>query len=124
MYSIAFPEMFGPSKTKLYKDHEATISNLKLILLTTTRNCLYGDPNYGTDIENIIYDQNGVLLVDIIKDTLYIAIRDYIPQLKLERSDIKIEQVGTKLTATISAVNLIDYQTDLYTIELTDFSEK
>ena len=33
MYSINFPEMVGNSSAKIIRDHEATASNLKLLLM-------------------------------------------------------------------------------------------
>ena len=42
----------------------------------------------------------------------------FTPQLSVNRSDIKIEQVGSKLTATIKATNKADYTTNLYSLAL------
>ena len=57
MYSLAFPDMFSISRTKLVKDHEATSSNLLLLLNTVTRGCLYGDPYY--DFAKLYYSFFG-----------------------------------------------------------------
>ena len=123
MYSIAFPDMLSINETKLVKDHEATYSNLYLILKTVTKECLYGDPYYGTNLLRIIYQQNSILLKEIVVDEIYTAITTYVPQLKLTRKNINVTSKGTKLFAEIRAINLIDQQLDLYEIELTDFSE-
>ena len=123
MYSIAFPDIFSPSRTKLFKDREATSSNLNLILNTLTRNCLYGDPYYGTNLLAILYEQNSAFLEDLVKDEIYSAVLQYIPQLKLDRKNIEVYFEGSKLFTKFTAVNLIDQKLDLYTIELTDFSQ-
>ena len=115
--------MLSINETKLAKDHEATYNNLYLILKTTTKECLYGDPYYGTNLLRIIYQQNSILLKDIVVDEIYTAITTYVPQLKLTRKNINVTSKGTKLFAEIRAINLIDQQLDLYEIELTDFSE-
>ena len=47
MYSINFPKMFTSAKTLLVEDHDAILSNLKL-LLASDRTALFGDPYYGT----------------------------------------------------------------------------
>lgn len=47
MYSIKFPDMVSSITSKLVSDHEATIQNLKLVLLSE-RNTLFGDPYFGT----------------------------------------------------------------------------
>lgn len=124
MYSIAFPNMVSGARTYLYKDHEATKSNLFLILKTVSRNTLFGDPGYGTDLMAAIFQQNGVILWDIIVDQLYTAIRQYIPQLQLRREDIRVYGEGTVLYAEIHAINRIDNTADLYNIKLTDLSSE
>lgn len=124
MYSIRFPEIFSGAKVFLLKDHEATKSNLFLILKTVTRNQLFGDPYYGTDLLSAIYQQNDVILWDIIADQIYEAINEYIPQLKLTKEDIKVYGEGTELFASISAINRIDNTLDLYNIKLTDLNEE
>lgn len=123
MYSLSFPDMVSGARTYLYKDHEATASNLKLILHTMTRNTLFGDPYYGTDLLTAIFQQNSVVLWDIIADGIYTAIREYIPQLELERTDVKVYGEGHELFAEIRAINLIDNTPDLYNIRLTDLEE-
>lgn len=124
MYSIAFPEMVNGARTYTFKDHRATESNLKLILKTMTRNVLFGDPNYGTDLLTVIFQQNNSVLWDLIQDQIYSAIKIYIPQLELERNDIEVYGEGSKLFAKISAINKIDNTLDLYNIELTNLEEK
>lgn len=124
MYSIAFPNMVSGAKTYLYKDHEATKSNLFLILKTVSRNTLYGDPGYGTDLLSAIFQQNGVILWDIIVDQIYTAIRQYIPQLDIRREDIKVYGEDTVLFAEIQAINKIDNTLNLYNIQLTDLSSE
>ena len=71
----------------------------------------------------MIYQQNNIILKEIVADEIYTAIRTYIPQLQLTRKNITIESKGTKLFAEVKAINRIDQKLDLYEIELTDFSE-
>lgn len=47
MYSINFPDMVSSVTTKLISDHDATVQNLKLVLLSD-RGSLFGDPYFGT----------------------------------------------------------------------------
>jgi len=122
-YSIAFPNMMSINRINLVSNKDATYSNLYLILKTVTKDCLFGDPYYGTNLLRIIYQQNSVLLREIVIDEIYTAITTYIPQLKLTRKNIKVVGEGTKLYAEINAINMIDQQPDLFKIELTDFSE-
>lgn len=119
MYSIAFPDMFTSTRTNLYSDREATLSNLKL-MLASFKGSLLGDPNYGTNINKIIYSHNNQILQDLVIDDIYMAIRTFMPQLSVRRNDITLQSDGTKLYATIQATNLLNYTTNLYEIDLTN----
>lgn len=123
LYSIAFPDMMSSNRINLVTDKDATYSNLYLILKTVTKDCLFGDPYYGTNLLRVIYQQNSVFLREIVVDEIYTAIITYIPQLRLTRKNIKVTSEGTRLYAEISAINVLNQQLDLYKIELTDFSE-
>ena len=118
MYSIAFPEMLSSSKCKLYKDREATISNLKL-LLASDKTELYGDPYYGTNLKKFIYNQNNQVLKDLIIDDIYTNILIFMPQLYLKRSDIIVTTDRIDAYASINCINKIDSQHDLFEIKLT-----
>lgn len=118
MYSISFPNIFDSSKTLLIKDHEATISNLKL-LLVSYKGSLFGDPYFGTNLKKMFYEQNSEVLKDLLIDDIYTAIIIFMPQIKLTRKQIKLEQRGIDVYLIIEGLNLIDYVTDMFTINLT-----
>lgn len=118
MYSIAYPNMFSSSSTNLFKDHEATYSNLSL-MLRSDKESLFGDPYYGTNLRKVFFAQNNVVLQDLVIDEIYTAIQEFMPQISLSRNDIKVYSSGNNLYATINGTNLIDYITDLYNIQLT-----
>ena len=120
MYSLAFPDMFAKSgvKTMLLEDHEATFSNLKLIL-SSTKNSLLGDPDFGSLLKNKLFEQNTPILQDLVIDDIYTTILTFMPQLALKRSDITVSSNGIDLFATIKCTNLINYELDAYTINLT-----
>lgn len=122
MYSLSFPDMFITSRTKLYKDRDATMSNLKLLLQSFKGNLL-GDPYYGTNLHKIIYSNNHQILRDLIIDDIYVAIAEFMPQLRVARRDIRIYGDGVNLYADINALNLLNYTTNLYEINLTEETE-
>ena len=118
MYSINFPKMFTSSKTLLLEDHAATLSNLKL-LLASDRGGLFGDPYYGTILKRFIFDQNDLIVKDLIIDAIYSAIITFMPQISIERNNITITSDETDVYASIYCINIIDYETDMYNINLT-----
>lgn len=122
MKSIAFPIMLGNSSTNIIKDHDATSSNLKLLLLSD-KTSLFGDPYFGTNIKKLIHDQNNIVLRDLVIDDIYTAITTFMPQIIVKRGDIKVTSDRSNVYVTIKCLNLIDYTTDLYNINLTGDEE-
>ncbi len=124
MYSIAFPDMFSNSYTKLVKDHEATKSNLKL-LLSSDKGSLFGDPDYGTVIMKYLFEQNDNVVKSLLVEKIYMAIKQFMPQLIVERKNIQVTAPTMKsIQINITAINKIDYQLDTYSIELVENSEE
>jgi hypothetical protein len=118
MYSIAFPDMFNSGGTKLLKDQEATISNTRL-LLASWKNSLFGDPYFGTNIKRFIYQQNNIILRDLIIDDIFVSLQQFIPQINVKREDIEIINDGVDVYANINCINKLEDQPNMYQIKLT-----
>lgn len=118
MYSLAFPNMLNGLQVNLLKDHDATKSNLKL-LLASVRTSLLGDPYFGTNLKRYLYDNNNAVLRDIVIDEIYTAIGTFMPQLYLTRNSIDIVQRKNQILASFTCTNLLDNTNNLYEIELT-----
>lgn len=123
MYSIGFPNMFTTeTRTNLVSDHKATAQNL-ILMLKSDRFTLFGDPYYGTIIKRMLFEQNSMILQDLVIDEIYSCIITFMPQIKINRNDITLEIYPDKIYANIKCINLIDYQVNLYKIKLTDDNE-
>lgn len=122
MYSIAFPDMLSNTSVKLVKDHEATASNLKSLIMSD-KYSLFGDPYYGTSIKKLMFEQNNQVLKDLIIDDIYTAVATFMPQLLINRKDITINSDLASVYITIKATNMLDFTTDLYNINLTGDEE-
>lgn len=123
MNSIAFPNIFNTTTTNIYKDHQATVSNL-ILTLQSARGSLFGDPDFGTNLKKLIYDQGDSTLMELVTEDIYVTIKLFVPQLLLERSDITFSIKDNVLFVNIQALNLIDYQTDMYNIALLQVEEE
>ena len=122
MYSISWPDMLSSVNTNLVKDREATLSNLKLILLSD-KYSLFGDPYYGTNLKKLTYDQNNQVIRDLIVDDIYTAILTFMPQLIVNRRDITVTSDKENVYVEIKVLNMLDYNSDLYNINLTGSEE-
>ena len=118
MKSIKFPEMFTRTVTNTVSDYDATLQNLKM-LLWSEKGELFGDPYFGTGIKRYLYDQNDVVLIDILIDDIYTAITLFMPQIRVDRKDIQLFRSNKgQVTAKIKALNKADFSTDMYNIVL------
>lgn len=122
MDSINFPDMFYTTGTKIISGHDATLSNLKLALLSS-KNTLFGDPYFGTNLKWLLFEQNNDILKDIVIDDIYTTILTFVPQLTLKRRDIDIILDREAVYIKIKATNLLDFKTDLYTINMMELQE-
>ena len=118
MYSIAFPKMLNNTTTNLVKDTQATANNLQTLIMCD-KFSLFGDPYFGTLIKKFLFEQNNVVLRDIIVDEIYTVILTFMPQIRVERKDIQITSDGKDIYAKIKCQNMLDYTTNLYSINLT-----
>ena len=120
--SFSFPNMFSTGTTKIIYDRDATKQNLKLLLMSTKQSLL-GDPNYGTNIKKLIFEQNNTILRDIVIDDIYTNIQSFMPQIWVERKDIELTSEGKTLYVNIRARNMIDYNFDDISLALFSLEE-
>ena len=119
MKSLAFPKMFNSNSTRIVKDFEATRQNTKL-LLKSEQGTLFGDPYFGVRIRKYIFDQNNLILKDIIIDEIYTAIALFLPQLIVNRKDIHISFDRAKMLCYFKGVNQANFEVDSYNLVLYD----
>lgn len=119
IYSLAFPDMFTSSRTNVIEDKDATINNLRLLLLSSKKS-LFGDPYFGTNLKQVLFTQNGAIIRDLIIDEIYTAITIFMPQLSVKRDNIEIYADNLDIYAKFQATNLLDYSLNLYNIKLTN----
>ena len=117
MNSIKFPDMFTTSRTNLVEDKEATMSNMRLLLASWKRS-LIGDPYFGTNLKKFIYEQNNIVLRDLIIDEIYVSLTQFMPQVFVKRKDITVVSDGTGVHTTINCINKLDNEINTYDIDL------
>lgn len=123
MHSFGYPVMFNNTNSNIISDHEATLSNLKLIL-GSDKFSLFGDPYFGTNIKRLMFDQNNQVLRDIVIDDIYTTITIFMPQITVQRKDIQVISNRETVYIKIKATNLLDFKTNTYTINMIDLEEK
>lgn len=118
MYSIAFPDIFNGSKVNLNKDYDAIKINLKSLLMSN-RGGLYGDPHYGLNMKQILWDQAcRPVVIELLKDEIFNAIYSYMPQVSITRDDIDVKVDGNIVHASIEVKADSKIPSDLFNIEI------
>lgn len=118
MFSFSFPQMFTQTTSRLVEDKEAIRSNM-ILLLSSERGTLFGDPYFGTLLKKYIFEQSSSIVPDLLIDELYTTIVTFMPQVIVKRKDIKVYTDGIGLFAEIRYTYALDNTSDLFTIMLT-----
>lgn len=119
MKSIKFPNMLRHNSIQTVDDEDATLQNLKL-LLNSEKGEFKFDPFFGIRLKRYMFEQNNLVLRDILIDEIYEQITIFMPQIIIKRKDITIEPDHTKLYINIKARNQKDFQLNTYNLVLLD----
>ena len=124
MRSFGYPVMFNNTNSNIISDHEATLSNLKLIL-GSDKFSLFGDPYFGLLLEHYMFDQNSYILRDAIADMIYTQLAIFLPQVKVNREDIRVikDAKKGKVYCYFKGINQIDYQVNTFNLTLFENTE-
>jgi hypothetical protein len=122
MRSLKFPKMFNANASEVWQSSEykeATQQNA-VLLLSSMRDSLLGDPYFGNTLKKYLFDQNNYVLKDIIIDIIYSQLVTFLPQIKIERRDIQIiqEALKGKLICSFTGVSQIDFTVNTYSLNL------
>ena len=124
MKTIKFPNMLNSNSTNVWKEdeHLSQTKQSAILLLQSEKYELFGDPYYGLLFKHYLFSQNGYKLKDIVIDNIYQQLALFLPQVKIKRENIKIEQDREKgkLYCTFSGINQIDFQANTYNLVLYD----
>ena len=120
--SIKFPDIFSNASTNLVQGHEATAQNL-ILTLFAQKNSFFGDPYFGSNIKRRIFEQNDIILRDLIIDDIYTTISTFMPQVRVDRKDIELVSDTGTIHANLKLKNLIDYKIEEVSIALFNLEE-
>lgn len=90
--SISYPTTFDIDSgvTKLDSDY-LSINMCLALLLTTAKNELLGDPDFGCRLYELLFDQASDDLLDEIKDDIVENVKKFETRVTVNREDIEIK---------------------------------
>lgn len=122
MNSIKFPEMIAHNHIQLVSDYDATLQNMKLFLSSEKGEFVF-DPFFGIKLKRYMFEQNNLILQDILADEIYEQLTIFMPQLIINRKDITLSKDRAKVYCTVKARNQKDFQLNSYNLVLFNSQE-
>lgn len=88
---IKHPDEFDivSGKTQLCNEFESINQSIRLIL-TTSKNELFGDPNYGCHLQEYLLKFHGQVLNDMVMDDIAESVNTQDTRVRIRREDITI----------------------------------
>lgn len=102
MNVIRFPKIFNNNATAIITDPNQCVLQSVYLLINSEINSLLGDPGFGVRLKKYFFEQNNYILRDILIDDIYTQLCTFLPQIFLERKNIKITQKHEKLYMQIA----------------------
>lgn len=122
MKSIQFPRIFDHHTIQTISDRDATLQNIKLTLSSEKGEFKF-DPFFGIRLKRYLFEQNNYILKDILIDEIYEQLVLFVPQIEVNRKDIKLEAERAKIYLTIKCRNVLDFTLNTYNLVLFENQE-
>lgn len=92
-YTFSFPQIINRVSGKIeLSSNTQSINECLGILLRTTPGEMLGDPEWGCNLLNRIFQYQGIIVDELIKDDIIDAISKYEPRITVTINDIVIEE--------------------------------
>jgi phage baseplate assembly protein W len=107
---LTLPLQFGPTTfSQAYDNITQLKANVKNLLLTQPGERL-GQPNFGTNLSGLLFEQNDSQLEDRIYTTIDKSIKNWLPQLAIQSIEIKSsDEMKDKNTVEVSIIFSANY---------------
>lgn len=94
MSTIKYPDTINLSTGKMeYSEGNISIEECLGLLLSSSKGELLGDPNYGCNLREILFENNEVLVKELAINDIINAVATYEPRVRITSSDIVIETI-------------------------------
>lgn len=121
--SFSHPQMISNMSGQfINQDYKSLVKQNLSLFLQSRRTELFGDPYYGTNLIQLVFEQNDTIVQDLIIDEIFNGIRRFFKELSVQRQDIEIIKNNKKLIARIKLLYNQDGSNDIYNIALTTAS--
>ncbi len=117
--TMRFPDIFNKVTGKCsVVSGKDSINQCLFLLINSTVGELIGDPSYGANILENVYDHNNAILNQVLKDKIASAIKMYEPRVTVNEWDISVENNMNTATITVSYYIKEEGKYDTYTLSM------
>lgn len=90
-YTFSFPQIINRTSGKIdLSSNTQSINECLGILLRTRPGEMLGDPDWGCNLINRVFQYQGVILAELIKEDILNAVQKYEPRITMTSNDITI----------------------------------
>lgn len=90
-YTFSFPQIINRTSGKIdLSSNTQSINECLGILLRTRPGEMLGDPDWGCNLINRVFQYQGVILAELIKEDILDAVQKYEPRITMTSNDIVI----------------------------------
>lgn len=97
-YTFSFPQIINRTSGKIeLSDNVQSINECLGILLRTRPGELLGDPNWGCNLIDRVFQYNGIIIEALIREDILNSVEKYEPRITMTSDDIVLIQEGNVL---------------------------
>ena len=120
-YGITLPVQRGNTGmfAQAFSSFEQAKSNLKNLLLTSKGERIF-QPNFGTGLKSLLFEQNTEQLAENIQEVITSSVAFWLPYINIDEIDVKMtDEMNHNNTAEVSLKFSVGNQIDLQEITFT-----
>lgn len=118
--TFSFPQIINRTSKKIdLSDNVQSINECLGILLRTRPGELWGDPDYGCYMIDRVFQYQGIIVDELIKEDILTAVEKYEPRIEMTTSDITIVEKDNILSIYLRYVIKETGEINEYNMDIT-----
>ena len=118
--TFSFPQIINRTSKKIdLSDNVQSINECLGILLRTRPGELWGDPDYGCYMIDRVFQYQGIIVDELIKEDILTAVEKYEPRIEMNTSDITIVEKDNLLSIYLRYVIKETGEMNEYNMDIT-----
>lgn len=118
--TFSFPQIINRTSKKIdLSDNVQSINECLGILLRTRPGELWGDPDYGCYMIDRVFQYQGIIVDELIKEDILTAVEKYEPRIEMTTNDITLVEQDNRLSIYLRYVIKETGEINEYNMDIT-----